>query len=225
MKGKMDTLMEKILPKNNNAGNILRNMTLGKLCEIIEQPLPAGMSPDMKCIEVLGSPIAAREGSAVIEWKGENYKGVELVQESLNKGACVIFCRQSIKDNHYKSNPKVVGVANPSECITKYIKFARDCFDVKVVTVTGSVGKSTTMEMLRCVLGSAFKVHHGKSIDNSRGAVIRLAQSLEPSHQIYLQEVGAAEPRHVESLAKGLCPNVAVITNIGSPHLDKYPDE
>ena len=205
-----------------NSNNILRNMTLGKLCEVIEVPLPAALSPDMMIRDVLGSPIAAQKGSAVIQWKGEASKGVELCQESLDKGACVVFCRPSIKEAHFKENEKVIGVDNPNACITKYIKFARDCFPVKVVTVTGSVGKTTTMEMLICVLGSAFNLHHGKSIDNSRGAVIRLAQQLEPGHEVYLQEVGAAEPHHVESLAKGLCPNVAVITNIGTPHLDKY---
>ncbi len=202
--------------------NILRNMTLGKLCEVIEIPCPEALSPDLKLVDVLGSPIAARKGSAVIEWKGERSSGVELCHEALNKGAAVVFCRNSIKEEHFKDKKNVIGVSNASECITKYIKFARDCFPVKVVAVTGSVGKTTTMEMLKCVLTSGFNVHYGKSIDNSRGAIIRLAQQLEPSHQIYLQEVGAAEPHHVESLAKGLCPNVAVITNIGSPHLDKY---
>lgn len=220
MKAKMDALKEKFISKTST--NILRNMTLGKLCEIIEVPCPSALSPEMKLVDVLGSPIAAQKGSAVIEWKGEKSKGVELCQEALDKGAAVVFCRRSIKEEHYSDNDKVIPVDNASECITKYIKFARDCFPVKVVAVTGSVGKTTTMEMLKCVLKSAFNVHHGKSIDNSRGAIIRLAQQLEPSHQVYLQEVGAAEPHHVESLAKGLCPNVAVITNIGTPHLDKY---
>ena len=220
MKGKMDSLMGKILPKAGK--NPLRSMTLGKLCEIIEVPCPSGLSADMFCADVLGSPIAARKDSAVIEWKGERAGGAELCQEALDKGACVVFCHRAIKEGSFRDNPLVVAVDSPTDCIAKYIKYARDCFDVKVVTVTGSVGKSTTMEMLICVLGSAFNIHHGKSIDNSRGAVIRLAQQLEPSHQVYLQEVGAAEPHHVESMAKGLCPDVAVITNIGTPHLDKY---
>lgn len=202
--------------------SVIRSMTLGKLCQIVELGLPEGFSADMPLKDVLGSSIAVSEGSAAFIWKTGEADSRFQVTDALEKKAAVIFCAQNIKDRFYPDEKKVVGVGRPADYINRYMYFARHCFDAKVIAVTGSLGKTTTTSMIRCVLEEHLQVHCGGTIDNSKGAILRLTQQIKNTDDVYLQEVGAAEPGHVESIAAGLCPDVAVITNVTDPHIDKY---
>ncbi len=203
--------------------SIVRNMTLEQLCQIVGIQQPEGFPGSMKFSDVLGSSIAAKKDSAVFVWKTGEKDSCYQVNDAIEKKAGMIFCAQRIKDKFFPDEKIVVGVERPATCITKYIYFARHCFDAKVIAVTGSLGKTTTTSMIKNVLiGGGINLHCGGTIDNSKGAIIRLTQQLKNEHDAYLQEVGAAEPGHVESLAQGLCPDIAVITNVTDPHLDKY---
>lgn len=105
----------------------------------------------------------------------------------------------------------------------KALHHIRSIHKAKIIGVTGSIGKTSTKEMIESVLRHHYKrpmVSEGNN--NSFYAIGRNIQSLKRTTNVYLQEVGAASPRVVEFSARQLACNMVVYTNISTPHLDQY---
>lgn len=162
----------------------------------------------------------AKQGDVVIV----TYVNVEVAQcdEALRKGAQAVFVKNWVKEKHYVGNPAVIGVDNPTKLSTAFLSYVIDLFPAKRVAITGSLGKTTTTDMLKLTIGDAYCLYSHHSMTNSRDGVLRTAQRLQAKHEVYLQEIGAAGPGFVESTAIGFRPHACVITNIANPHLDEY---
>ncbi len=197
----------------------IRNLTLGELCSVVGIPLPEGLDAKTPINKVYAHPEHSEKGSAVFVtyYEAEQFH----CRDALKKGAAVVFVHEACKAV-WPNDKRVVAVDDPIERCSKYLAKLRSLFPAKVVTVTGSIGKTTTVDMLKCVLGDAFKLHSHHSMTNSRDGVLRTIQRLHDDDEVYLQEVGAAQPGYVESSALGLKPDVVVITNISEPHIDLY---
>lgn len=105
----------------------------------------------------------------------------------------------------------------------KVLHYIRSIHRVKVIGVTGSIGKTSTKEMIEAVIRQHYKkplISEGNN--NSFYAIGHNIQSLKRPTNIYLQEVGASSPRVVEFSARQLDCNMAVYTNLSTPHIDKY---
>lgn len=101
--------------------------------------------------------------------------------------------------------------------------YIRSIHKAKVIALTGSVGKTSTKEMIEAVLRAHYKNPIvSKGNNNSMFSVTRNIQSLKRSTNVYLQEVGAYAPRTVEISAKQLIPDMTVYTNIGVSHMESY---
>lgn len=197
----------------------IRNLTLGELCSVVGIPLPEGRDADTPINKVYAHPEHSEPGSAVFVtyYEAEQYH----CRNALKKGAAAVFVHPECKAV-WPNDKRVVAVDDPIACCSRYLGKLRSLFPAKVVAVTGSIGKTTTVDMLKCVLGDAFKLHSHHSMTNSRDGVLRTIQRLHDDDEVYLQEVGAAQPGYVESSALGLKPDVVVITNISEPHIDLY---
>lgn len=102
-------------------------------------------------------------------------------------------------------------------------KYIRNIHKTKVITVTGSVGKTSTKEMLEAVLRQHYKnplVSRGNK--NSMFAVTENIQKMKRTTAVYMQEVGAASPGVVRVSAEQLVSDIAVYTNIGLSHIENY---
>lgn len=200
--------------------SVIKELTLGELCNIVGLSIPRGFDAKMPINKVHAHSELCGKGSAVFV----TYYGAEAKQgeAAISRGAAIVFMRKSAKDRLFAHESRVVGINDPISCTTAYLRFLRKAFNAKVVTVTGSIGKTTTVDMAKCVLGDAFKMHSHHSMTNSRDGIMRTIQNMHDDDEIYLQEVGAAEPGYVESSAIGLCPDAVIITNICEPHLDMY---
>lgn len=197
----------------------IKNLTLGELCRVTELPLPQGLRVDMPINKVYAHPEHSEEGSAVFV---TYYEAEQMhCRNALERGAAVVFVRPDCKAR-FADEPRVAAADDPRACCSRYLAQLRSLFPARVVAVTGSIGKTTTVDMLKCVLGDAFKLHSHHSMTNSRDGVLRTIQRMHDDDEIYLQEVGAAEPGYVEDSARGLKPDVVVITNISEPHIDLY---
>ena len=201
----------------------LREMTLGKACRIMEVELPRGgnaADADTRIGMVYGHPALCKKDSVVIcSILG---KQEEHCREALGKGASLVIVRQAAKMKFFADNARVVGRDDLFECLSRYERFVRSLFPAKAITITGSVGKTTTTEMIKTVFGDAFRLHASPSVLNSMGGALRIVQTLHNDDEFYLQELGAADTGYIVPSAKGLTPDAVVITNIGEAHLDGY---
>ncbi len=101
--------------------------------------------------------------------------------------------------------------------------YIRSIHKSKVIALTGSVGKTSTKEMIEAVLRAHYKnLLVSKGNNNSMFSITRNIQKLKRPTNVYLQEVGAFAPRTIEISAKQLEADMAVYTNIGVSHVESY---
>lgn len=196
------------------------------LCKIMDIPLPKGIDPSKAVERVISQAEYTRPGEVVICTKYYNIE--RSINLAVEKGAFVVFCPQhdaqkyqeanSDKDNH----TPVIGVDDPLECIRRYEVWRKSDCKARVITITGSVGKTTTTGLVNSIITNTFNTLTHHTMSNSHGAILRNIQRLSPRHEVWVQEVGGVMPGYVESSARILCPDALILTNIGNSHLDLY---
>lgn len=194
------------------------NLTVSKLAKIIGATLPKGFDGSTKCARVLTQSMYVQPGDVVISagW----YPHSQIIPESLEKGAAVIFCDRETKKAYPQE--RVLPVDDPKECVFRFEKWRAKPCKAKRIAITGSVGKTTTTGLINAVIANSFPALTHHTMSNSHGAILRNVQHLEPSHKYWIQEVGGVQPGYVESSARFLCPDIVVLTNIGESHLNLY---
>lgn len=195
-----------------------RELTLGKLSEIIEVRLPETMDPNRKLGRVLTQHTYVRPGDAVISAKW--YYRPTTVEGALERGAAVVFCDSETKQDFPQEN--VIVVEDPLIAVRKFQNWCVAEGKARRIAITGSVGKTTTTGLINSVIANSFTTLTHHSAANSHGAVLRNAQRLEPTHEYWVQEVGGVQPGYIESTAQFLRPDIVVLTNIGESHLNLY---
>lgn len=193
-------------------------LRVSELAEIIGATLPDDFDGNVTCKRVLTQSMYVTPGDAVISagW----YPSSQIIPESIEKQASVIFCDYATK----KSYPQkcVVPVEDPQECVLRFERWRASFCTAKRIAITGSVGKTTTTGLINSVITKSFYTLTHHTMANSHGAVLRNVQNLRPSHEYWVQEVGGVQPGYIESSAKFLCPDIVVLTNIGESHLNLY---
>lgn len=100
-------------------------------------------------------------------------------------------------------------------------KYARRENPLPLVGITGSVGKTTTREMIAAALGAGFRVYKTPGNSNSQVGVPITIWEIPPEAQIGVIELGMSEPGEMERIAKVACVDCGVITNIGVTHIEQ----
>jgi UDP-N-acetylmuramoyl-tripeptide--D-alanyl-D-alanine ligase len=167
-----------------------------------------GVSIDSRTIE---------PGDLFVALVGENGDGHAHVADALARGAAGAMVHKTPAG---AADPRqLITVANTLDGLTALGAFARARFVGRVVAVTGSVGKTTTKEMLRAVLGDAGATHAAvASYNNHWGVPLTLAR-MPAGAAFAVVEIGMNHPGEILPLARLARPHVAVITAIAPAHL------
>ncbi len=199
-------------------GKFYREFKISSLSNIIGAKYNKKVLKDGVIKRVLTQSVYAKPGDAIIaaQW----YNQQKTIEEALKKGASVVFCEE--KYARVYSDKRVVVVDNPLDCVERVEKYCEQNCNAKRIAITGSIGKTTTTGLINSVISNTFNTLTHHSMANSHGAILRNFQQLTPEHEYWVQEVGGVQPGYIESSAYMLHPDVVVLTNIGTSHLDKY---
>jgi UDP-N-acetylmuramoyl-tripeptide--D-alanyl-D-alanine ligase len=119
-------------------------------------------------------------------------------------------------------NAPMIVVPDVLEALEKLGRAARDRSNARIIAVTGSVGKTTTKEMLRHVLSACGEVHYSPaSFNNHWGVPLTLARMPE-SAAFGIFEIGMNHADEIRPLVKMVRPHVAIITTIAAAHLGNF---
>jgi len=152
--------------------------------------------------------------------RGERVDGHDFMDSAFSKGALAALCTRAPED---AAQPAVV-VASVEEALCALAAYYRRKFDIPVVGVTGSVGKTTTKEMIASVLASRLRVHRTEgNLNNELGVPLTLF-GLEEGHEAAVVEMGISHFGEMRRLTEIVRPTVAVITVIGHAHLEFLGD-
>lgn len=154
-------------------------------------------------------------GDLFVALKGDNSDGHAHIAIALEKGAAAVL----VHDTTGCTDPRLLVVADTLKGLQALAHAARMRFTGKMVAVTGSVGKTTTKDMLRLSLGALGPTHAAEaSYNNHWGVPLTLAR-LPREAAFCISEIGMNHPGEILPLASMVRPDIAVITTIGSAHL------
>ena len=160
-----------------------------------------------------------KPGEAFVAIKGNNFDGHDFIGEVINKGASCIIKEAAVKKD-IGTNTVVIEVKDTIRALGDIAQYQRKKFDIPVIAVTGSNGKTTAKEMIARVLSGKFKVLKNFGTKNNHIGLPMALLGLDSSYDLAVLEVGTNHFGEIAYLAKICSPNIVVITNIGSSHLE-----
>lgn len=113
-----------------------------------------------------------------------------------------------------------IKVTNADEAYWKFVNFYRDQFNIPVVAITGTSGKTTTKEMIKHILSAEKKVSATTLSSNSRTASLQYLLSIDEETEAAVFETAVGSPGDVTKAGKYFKPTIGIITNIGAHHLN-----
>lgn len=155
------------------------------------------------------------KGSLFIAIKGDRLDGHQFVSAAISAGAAAVMVHEDIE-----CSVPTIKVENTSEAFLALANGYRKTFDIPIVAVTGSVGKTTTKEMIACVLGAKYNAHKTFTNWNNSIGVPKVLLGLEASHTAAVVEMGMNHKGEISVLTRTVLPTMAVITNVGVSHIE-----
>ncbi len=155
-----------------------------------------------------------QQGYLFIPIIGEVHDGHKFIQSSFENGAICCLTEQEINDdNNY------IKVESTFQALKDIAEYYRSLFDVIIIGVTGSVGKTTTKEMIASVLSQKYNVHKSeKNFNNEIGVPLTLF-GLKEEHDFAIIEMGMNHFHEISRLSKTTRPDICVIVNIDYTHV------
>ena len=154
------------------------------------------------------------EGSIFLALKGASFNGNEFALQALEKG-----CAYAIVDEGSVDSPQLIKV---SDCLQTFKDLAREHrrqFNLPVIGITGTNGKTTTKELIRAVLAEHYNVMATEGNFNNDVGVPKTLLRLSDEHDIAVVEMGASHPGDIKTLVETAEPSCGLITNVGRAHL------
>ena len=158
------------------------------------------------------------EGSIFLALKGESFNGNKFAESAIEKG-----CAYAIIDEpEYKKDDRFILVDNCLQTFKYLAREHRRQFDIPVIGITGTNGKTTTKELIRAVLSECYNVMATEGNFNNDVGVPKTLFRLNEEHDIAVVEMGASHPGDIKTLVETAEPTCGLITNVGRAHLQGF---
>lgn len=159
-----------------------------------------------------------QQNGMFIALKGNNFNGNLYAEETIKAGAKYAI----VDDPTYADNKSVYYVEDTLLFLQKLANYHRKKFNIPVIGITGSNGKTTTKELIFQVLSSHFNVLATKGNLNNHIGVPLTLLTVNSTHEIAIIEMGANKPYDISELCEITEPTHGIITNIGAAHLEGF---
>ncbi len=195
----------------------MKNLTLNNItdaCHGTYHGDPALLSEEISAVTTDSRTVS--EGALFIAIVGERSDGHRFITGTYEKGALCCISEKELPDNPYP----YIQVASSLQALKDLAAFYRKSLDIKVIGITGSVGKTSTKEMIASVLSQKYCVLKTPgNFNNAVGLPLTIFQ-LREEHQIAVLEMGISEFGEMRVLTNIAHPDAVVMTNIGQCHLE-----
>lgn len=198
----------------------MEKMTAAKAAELSGAVLAHGPAENIICRVERISQNADSE-SIFIALIGKKYDGNDFVEEAYANGcrAFLVSSEKALKALSVHEDAAVLRAENTHEALYRMAENYLAQFDVKKIAVTGSAGKTTTKDMLKCIFSSKYNtVANYKNFNNDIGVSLT-AFEVDSSTEVAIFEMGMNHKDEIHLLARIVRPDIAGITNIGNAHI------
>ena len=163
-----------------------------------------------------------QRGDVFLAVKGENLDGHDYVKAALEQGATTAIVSREWAARHPEIDQPLILVDEPVKALQRWAAWRRDRLDVKVIGITGSVGKTSAKESIAAVLSQRFNVFRSPgNFNNEIGLPLSILDCPEDAEIMVLEMGGAYAFGELTLLAGIAKPDVGVVTNIYPVHLER----
>jgi UDP-N-acetylmuramoyl-tripeptide--D-alanyl-D-alanine ligase len=159
-----------------------------------------------------------RKNTLFFALKGDNFNGNTFAKEALKKGAAFAI----VDEEKYAKTPNIILVNDALETLQNLAKYHRQQLTIPIIGLTGSNGKTTTKELINCVLSKKYHTCATKGNLNNHIGVPLTILSITPKTEIGIIEMGANHQKEIAFLSNIAMPDYGYITNFGKAHLEGF---
>ncbi len=194
-------------------------LSVREIAEAVEGKLLRG-NPDSLLTGVSTDTRSLRPGDLFFALVGENTDGHTYIPRAIESGAGGVIVSDAGAVPAV-ADVAVIQVDDPLWALGDLAKYYRSKFDVRVIGITGSVGKTTTKEMLAAIFERKWKVlRNPVNYNNEIGVPLTLFQ-LDRTHEVCVIEMAMRALGEIRRLAVIAQPSVGIITNVGISHIER----
>ncbi len=198
----------------------MRNMTLENIALCLDSPLHQAAGKEH--VEITGAVLDSRKvepGYLFFATRGQRVDGHSFIPQVAEKGAALVICEQAPE-----AEIPYILVEDSFLALKKVAAFYRTQLNIPIIGVTGSVGKTSTKEMIAACLSAKFKVLKTEGNFNNEVGLPLTVLRIRKEHQAAVLEMGISDFGEMTRLSQIARPDICVITNIGQCHLENLKD-
>lgn len=198
----------------------MKNLTLKNIAAVCGGTYvgPADLA-DREVTSITSDSRTAEEGSLFVAIKGERVDGHKFIPQVMSAGALASLCEQEPA-----ADIPHIRVASSLEAVKAIAEFYLSVLNIPVIGITGSVGKTSTKEMIASVLSQKYNTLKTLGNFNNELGLPLTVFRLRDEHEIAVLEMGISDFGEMTRLARVARPDTSVITNIGQCHLENLID-
>ena len=207
--------------------NNMKNIYIKDIIKICNAKLLCGSEEDI-LTDIIRDTREIKKGDTYIGFKGEHNDGNLLYITAIENGAKICILQKSSVENKINleiedikkkySNVSIILVEDTIKALQEIASFKRNMYDIPVVGITGSVGKTSTKDIIASVMSKKFNVL--KTLGNYNNQIgLPLTVLRLKDEDAMVVEMGMNMPNEISPLSKIARPSVAVITNVGTAHI------
>ena len=198
----------------------MKNLTVKDILNITNGNLVVG-DKKLECINFSKDTRKIEKGDVYIGIKGETFDGSKFWRQALEKGAQavivekIVFTDEEIKEFNDRT---IIIVENTLKALYKIAEYKRSLYDIPVIAITGSVGKTSTKDIVASVVGQKYKTL--KTIGNNNNNIgLPFTILRMQDEEAMVLEMGMNHLGEISLLTSIAKPTISIITNVGTSHI------
>src|SRR5579862_5988107 len=197
--------------------------TIEQVARALGVPVPLGLDPMARLAGVSIDSRTVGRGQLFVAIRGPHHDGNDFVAAALERGAAAAIVSSDRLDSAPAAiRERLLDVADTLAALQELARAVRRSWGKRIAAVTGSVGKTTTKEILAALLGARFRALKSEgNLNNEYGLPLALLR-LEPEVQAAVVELGMSHRGELRRLAEIAEPEVGVVTRVAPVHLEFF---
>lgn len=159
-----------------------------------------------------------KKDSIFFALKGANFNGNKFAEKAIEEGSNYAI----VDEEDFNTNDKCILVKDVLKTLQDLAHFHRKQFQIPVLGITGSNGKTTSKELIGAVLSQKYNLLMTQGNFNNHIGVPLTILQLNDKHRFAIIEMGANKPKDIKELVEIAAPTHGLITNIGAAHLEGF---